>query len=77
MYPYYRSPYQVPDQRFIGWGWPLAIGGIGFLGGLLGGALISRPPFYGYPPYGFGYGYGFPQSAPYPSPTPYPYPQYY
>ena len=72
MYPYYRSPYPVPDQRFIGgfgWGWPLlAVGGLGFLGGLIGGGIggawgasaALRPPFgYGYP--GFGYpGYGYP-----------------
>ncbi|MED3624558.1 hypothetical protein P4482_01780 [Neobacillus thermocopriae] len=58
MYPYYRSPYPASDQRFLGpWGWglPLAIGGLGFLGGLLGGALVNRPyfvpPFYGYPGY--------------------------
>ncbi|MDQ6600194.1 hypothetical protein [Bacillus salipaludis] len=65
MYPY-RYPYPVQDQRFIGLGWPLAIGGLGFLGGLLGGglggfagaALGSRPPW-GYP--GFGYpGIGYP-----------------
>lgn len=68
MYPYYRSPYPVQDQRFIGgWGWglPLAIGGLGFLGGLIGGgigggigaSLALRPPFYG----GFGYpGMGYP-----------------
>lgn len=59
MYPYYRNAYPVADQRFIGWGlgWPLAVGGLGFLGGLLGGALISRP--WGYP--GFGYpGFGYP-----------------
>jgi hypothetical protein len=59
LYPYYRNVYPVGDQRFIGfWGWPLAVGGLGFLGGLLGGALVSRP-FYGYP--GFGYpGMGYP-----------------
>jgi hypothetical protein len=61
MYPYYRNVYPpVADHRFIGWGlgWPLAIGGLGFLGGLLGGALVSRP-FWGYP--GFGYpGMGYP-----------------
>jgi hypothetical protein len=67
MYPYYRSPYPVHDQRFIGgWGFglPLAIGGLSFLGGLIGGglgaSLAIRPPYYpgfGYP--GFGYpGYG-------------------
>ncbi|MEH7416981.1 hypothetical protein V7266_16975 [Neobacillus drentensis] len=68
MYPY-RSPYPVQDQRFIGLGWPLAIGGLSFLGGLLGGGLgasFAARPFYGYPggfggyP-GFGYpGVGFP-----------------
>ncbi|WP_066314213.1 hypothetical protein [Bacillus sp. FJAT-29814] len=66
MYPYYRSPYPVADQRFIGgWGWglPLAIGGLSFLGGLIGGglgaSLALRPPFYGGVG-GFGYaGYGF------------------
>lgn len=65
MYPYYRSPYLLPDQRFIGgWGlgWPLAVGGLGFLGGLIGGGLIggalASRPFFGYP--GFGYpGMGF------------------
>ncbi len=60
MYPYYRSSYPLPDQRFFGWGLglPLVAGGLGFLGGLFGGALISRP-FYGYP--GFGYpGMGYP-----------------
>lgn len=64
MYPYYRSPYPIQDQRFIGgWGWglPLAIGGLSFLGGLIGGGLGAswavRPPFYG----GFGYpGFGYP-----------------
>lgn len=64
MYPYYRSPYPVHDQRFIGgWGWglPLAIGGLGFLGGLIGGglgaSLAIRPPIYP----GFGYpGFGYP-----------------
>jgi hypothetical protein len=57
MYPY-RAYTPVQDQRFIGFGlgFPfLAIGGLSFLGGLLGGAIGSRPPFYGYPPYGFGY----------------------
>lgn len=73
MYPYYRSPYPaypVRDQRFIGgWGWglPLAIGGLGFLGGLIGGglggfiggSLGARPWGFGYP--GFGYpGVGYP-----------------
>lgn len=60
MYPYYRNVHPIADQRFIGWGlgWPLAIGGLGFLGGLLGGALVNRP-FWGYP--GFGYpGFGYP-----------------
>jgi len=64
MYPY-RVPYPVHDQRFIGFGlgWPLAIGGLGFLGGLIGGGLvggaIANRPFYGYP--GFGYpGMGYP-----------------
>ncbi|WP_251549959.1 hypothetical protein [Neobacillus muris] len=60
MYPYYRSPYPVQDQRFLGWGWglPLAIGGLSFLGGLIGGGLgaAAARPFYG----GFGYpGFGF------------------
>ncbi|MCM3765895.1 hypothetical protein [Neobacillus niacini] len=70
MYPYYRSPYPVADQRFIG-GWglglPLAIGGLGFLGGLIGGglgaSLALRPPFggFGYGGYGFGApGFGYP-----------------
>ncbi|NRD76386.1 hypothetical protein HPT25_02645 [Bacillus sp. BRMEA1] len=68
MYPY-RSPYPVPDQRFVGalWGWPLAIGGLSFLGGLLGGGIgasFGARPFYGYPPFGYpGMGYppmGFP-----------------
>ncbi len=65
MYPYYRSPYPIPDQR--AWGWPLAIGGLGFLGGLIGGGLGAsmalRPPYggYGYPGFGYpGYGYGYP-----------------
>jgi hypothetical protein len=56
MYPY-RSPYPVQDQRFIGLGWPLAIGGLSFLGGLLGGGLgasFGARPFYGgYPGYGY------------------------
>lgn len=74
MYPYYRSPYPVPDQRFFGWGWPLlAVGGLSFLGGLIGGGIggglgaasVLRPPFgYGYPGFGypgFGYsGFGYP-----------------
>ncbi|ULT56262.1 hypothetical protein L1999_24970 [Neobacillus drentensis] len=54
MYPY-QSPYPVQDQRFIGLGWPLAIGGLSFLGGLLGGGLgasFAARPFYG------GYGFG-------------------
>ncbi|MDR6121820.1 hypothetical protein QFZ87_001417 [Bacillus sp. SLBN-46] len=59
MYPY-RSPYPVHDQRFIGFGLPLAIGGLSFLGGLLGGGLgasFAARPFYG----GFGYpGFGYP-----------------
>lgn len=64
MYPYYRNVYPIADQRFIGWGlgWPLAIGGLGFLGGLLGGALVSRP-YWGYPGFGMGYpgfGMGYP-----------------
>ena len=57
MYPYYRNMPPIHDQRFFGFGlgWPLAVGGLGFLGGLLGGALVSRP--WGYP--GFGYpGFG-------------------
>ena len=63
MYPYYRNPHQVQDQRFIGFlGLPL-LGG--FLGGLLGGALISRP-FYG--------GYGYPGFYPPPPPPPMGYP---
>jgi len=55
----------VADQRFLGWGlgWPLWAGGLGFLGGLIGGGLISSAlarPFYGYPGIGFGYpGMGF------------------
>ncbi|EKN62452.1 hypothetical protein BABA_25926 [Neobacillus bataviensis LMG 21833] len=65
MYPYqspylYRNQYQYPvqDQRFIGFGWPLAIGGLGFLGGLIGGGLAggfvaSRPFYGGYPPMGY------------------------
>ncbi|MCQ6278952.1 hypothetical protein [Bacillus sp. EB600] len=63
MYPYYRGAYPIPDQRFLGWGlgWPLAAGGLGFLGGLIGGGLIggalASRPFYG----GFGYpGFGCP-----------------
>jgi hypothetical protein len=59
MYPY-RSHYPVQDQRFIGFGLPLAIGGLSFLGGLIGGGLgasFAARPFYG----GFGYpGYGYP-----------------
>jgi hypothetical protein len=48
----------MPDQRFFAW--PLAVGGLGFLGGLLGGALVSRPPIYGYPGMGYpGFG-GYP-----------------
>lgn len=68
MYHYYRNPYHVHDQRFIGWGFGLPLLG-GFLGGLLGGALSNRP-FYGYPGFyppppvvypGYGYpGYGAP-----------------
>jgi hypothetical protein len=61
MYPYYRNVPPIYDQRFLGFGlgWPLAIGGLGFLGGLLGGALVSRP-FWGYPGMGMGYpGMGF------------------
>jgi hypothetical protein len=55
MYPYYRNVPPIHDQRFFGFGLPLAVGGLGFLGGLLGGALVSRP--WGYP--GFGYpGFG-------------------
>jgi hypothetical protein len=62
MYPYYRSAYPIADQRFIGFGlgFPLAIGGLSFLGGLLGGALGSRP-FWGYPGFGYpGMGFGYP-----------------
>lgn len=61
MYPY-RSPYPVPDQRFFGalWGLPLAVGGLSFLGGLIGGGIgasFAARPFYG----GFGYpGIGYP-----------------
>ncbi len=61
MYPY-RGPYPVADERFIGWGLglPLAIGGLSFLGGLIGGGLgasFGARPFYG----GFGYpGFGAP-----------------
>ncbi|MCM3115149.1 hypothetical protein M3610_07590 [Neobacillus sp. MER 74] len=62
MYPYYRNPHQVQDQRFIGFGLPL-LGG--FLGGLLGGALISRP-FYGYP------GFYPPPPPPFPPPGGFP-----
>ncbi|MGG3468097.1 hypothetical protein ABES02_11525 [Neobacillus pocheonensis] len=62
MYPY-RSPYPVQDQRFIGFGLPLAIGGLSFLGGLIGGGLgasFGARPFYG----GFGYpGLGYPGSG--------------
>lgn len=63
MYPYYRNPY---DQRFFAW--PLAAGGLGFLGGLIGGGLIGSAlaarPFYGYPGMGYpgcgpGFGPGF------------------
>ncbi|WP_066369876.1 hypothetical protein [Neobacillus fumarioli] len=63
MYPY-RSPYPVADQRFLGglWGWPLAIGGLSFLGGLIGGGIgawAAKPGGFGYP--GFGYpGFGYP-----------------
>ena len=64
MYPY-RSPYPYPvqDQRFFGFGLPLAIGGLSFLGGLIGGGLgasfAARPFYGGYP--GFGYpGIGYP-----------------
>jgi hypothetical protein len=76
MYPY-RSMYPVQDQRFIGLGWPLAIGGLSFLGGLLGGGLgasfAARPPFYG----GWGYpGYGAPVGYP-PLYPPVGYPGYY
>ncbi|WP_190284961.1 hypothetical protein [Bacillus sp. S3] len=62
MYPYqspylYRNAYPVQDQRFIGFlGWPLAIGGLSFLGGLIGGGLgasFANRPFYGYPGYGY------------------------
>jgi len=61
MYPYqnpyaYRNQYPVQDQRFGFLGLPLAIGGLSFLGGLLGGGLgasFAARPFYGYP--GFGY----------------------
>lgn len=66
MYPYYRSAYPVGDQRFFGlWGWPLAVGGLGFLGGLIGGGLVggalAARPFYGYPGMGIGYpGFGYP-----------------
>ena len=82
MYPY-RSPYPVHDQRFFGFGLPLAIGGLSFLGGLLGGGLgasFAARPFYGgfgYP--GFGYpGFGYPPMGF--SPVGYPpmgYPGYY
>ncbi|MGG1676842.1 hypothetical protein ACIFOT_13980 [Neobacillus sp. NRS-1170] len=62
MYPY-RSPYPVQDQRFFGFGLPLAIGGLSFLGGLIGGGLgasFAARPFYG----GFGYpGLGYPGSG--------------
>ncbi|WP_026567917.1 hypothetical protein [Bacillus sp. UNC41MFS5] len=61
MYPY-RSPYPVQDQRFIGFGLPLAIGGLSFLGGLIGGGLgasFATRPFYG----GFGYP-GYPAFGP-------------
>lgn len=67
MLPYYRGPYPIPDQRFIGFGWglPLAVGGLGFLGGLLGGGLVggalANRPFYGYPGYGYPGGFvGYP-----------------
>ncbi|MEY2192828.1 hypothetical protein AB7942_08810 [Neobacillus sp. BF23-41] len=60
MYPYYRNPQQGQDHRFIGFGFGLPLIG-GFLGGLLGGALISRP-FYG--------GYGYPGFYPPPPPPP-------
>ncbi|WP_312468973.1 hypothetical protein [Neobacillus sp.] len=81
MYPY-RSPYPG-DQRFIGFlGWPLAIGGLSFLGGLLGGGLgasFATRPLYGYPG-----GYGYPPPVGYPPvgypPVGYPppgYPGYY
>jgi hypothetical protein len=45
MYRYYRNPYHAQDQRFIGFGLPF-VGGL--LGGLIGGALVTRP-FWGYP----------------------------
>lgn len=67
MYPY-RSPYPVQDQRFIGFGLPLAIGGLSFLGGLIGGGLgasFAARPFYG--------GYGYPGFYP-PPPPPVGYP---
>jgi hypothetical protein len=64
MYPYYRNPQQGHNQRFIGFGFGLPLIG-GFLGGLLGGALINRP-FYG--------GYGYPGF--YPPPPVYPGPYY-
>ncbi|ETI68712.1 hypothetical protein [Neobacillus vireti] len=55
---YYRSPYPMQDQRL--WAWPLAVGGLGFLGGLIGGGLaggfVASRPFYGgygYPPMGY------------------------
>ena len=59
-------PYPVHDQRLFGFGWPLAIGGLGFLGGLIGGGVggfiggtAANRPFYGYP--GMGYpGMGYP-----------------
>ncbi|MBV7507010.1 hypothetical protein KW850_17250 [Bacillus sp. sid0103] len=66
MYPYYRNPHQGGDQRFIGFGFGLPLLG-GFLGGLLGGALISRP-FYG----GYGYPGFYPPPPPFGVPGPFP-----
>jgi hypothetical protein len=61
LYPYYRSPYPIQDQRLLGFAfWPLAAGAFlgGLIGGGIGGAIGSRPPFYGP---GFGYpGMGYP-----------------
>lgn len=65
---YYRSPYPVRNQRFIGFGLPF-LGGL--VGGLLGSALFYPRPFYGYPRPFYGYppppppfygypGYGYP-----------------